>query len=117
MLNKLFALLVRGGITFGIAVGVAFTLDIGFNSDRKTVDIVAYGIMLFGAIYAFSKFNQPFGISVLEDVDEKIHNALDEKSKHKIEDDMLRLKNLLDSNILTQDEYEQKINILKKKYL
>ena len=38
-------------------------------------------------------------------------------ARKKIESDMLRIKNLYDNGILTQDEYDQKIQILKDKYL
>lgn len=117
MLNKLFALAVRGGITFGVGFGVGITLNEGFNSGSTITGLVAGVIWISGGIYSLLKFNQPFNVNALEEVDEKIHNIIDEQSKKKIEDEMLRVKQLLDSGILTKDEYDQKIKVLKNKYL
>ena len=116
MLNKLFALAVRGVVTFGIGVGLGFTLYKGFDSGKHIAEFSMLGIWLLGGIYSLVKFNQPFNINALEKADDKIHNIIDVQSKKKIEDDMLRVKKLLDSGILTQEEYEHKIKGLKNKY-
>ncbi len=117
MLNKLFALAVRGGITFGIGVGLGLALNEGFNIERPIPMLAGTTVWLLGGIYSLLKFNQPFNVNALEEADDKIHNIIDDQSKKKIEDDMLRVKELLDSRILTKDEYEQKMKILKEKYL
>ena len=115
MLNKLFALAVRGGVTFGIGLGLGLILNIGF--DKDIVELSMIGVWILGGIYSLIKFNQPFNINALEEADDKIHNIIDDQSKKKIEEDMLRIKKLLDSGILTQEEYEHKIKVLKNKYL
>ena len=117
MLNKLFALAVRGGITFGIGFTIAFTLNVSFNSGEAIAWLVAGSIWLTGGIYSFSKFNTPFNVNSLKEVDDKIHSIIDDKNMKKTEDVMLRVKKLLDSGILTQEEYEQKMKVLKNKYL
>ncbi|MBL0686870.1 MAG: hypothetical protein JJV94_03480 [Sulfurospirillum sp.] len=114
MLNKLFALAVRAGITFGIGFAPLFQ---GFELDDDIRIILVFGIWILGGIYSFLKFNQPFNINALEKADKKIHSAIDDQSKKKIEGAMLRIKKLLDSGILTQEEYSQKMEVLKNKYL
>lgn len=117
MLNKLFALSVRGGITFGLAIGLVLTLKESFNAAILIQNLAGTAVLILGGIYSLLKFNQPFNINALEEVDSKIRNIIDDQSKRKVEDDMLRVKKLLDSGILTQEEYEQKIKVLKNKYL
>lgn len=108
MLNKLFSFLIRGGITFALGLAVGYLLD----------SLLAASIIwVLGGIYALAKINDSYNISGLTSVENKITGAIDENNKKKIEADMLRIKNLYDKDILTQDEYDKKIQILKAKYL
>jgi uncharacterized membrane protein (Fun14 family) len=110
MINKVLSFLIRGGITgvLGFAVGAPL----------RSIEIASI-IWVIGGIYTLSKFNHPFKIVVLmtDKIENKANVVIDENSKKKIESDMLRIKNLYDNGILTQDEYDQKIQILKDKYL
>jgi len=116
MLDKLFSLLIRCGITFVVGLAVGATLgELKFGDDFSLM--VAIAIWLFGGIRSLFKFNAPYNIVVLKNTENQIIEVLDRKNKRKIEDDMLKIKQLFDNGILTQDEYDKKIQELKNKYL
>lgn len=117
MLSKIISLLIRGGVTFGIGLLVGIALHDGLDRDviGEIPEITASIIWIVGGIYSLANFNNFF--SVLKNVENKVSEAIDNKNKQKIEEKMLRVKKLLDSNILTEDEYNQKMKSLKEKYL
>lgn len=116
MLEKLFSLLIRCGITFGIGWAVGAAIGETLHNESFAL-MVAFAIWLFGGIYSFLKFNAPYNIFALKNTENQIIEVLDKRNKRKIEDDMLKIKQLLDNGILTQDEYDKKIQELKNKYL
>lgn len=117
MINKIFTLLIRVGITFGLGYAIGASVDGIPSSSRNAPILVASVIWIFGGIYSLLKFNDSYNILALTNTENKIAEVIDEKNKKKIEDNMLRIKSLYDNGILTQDEYDQKIKTLKDNYL
>jgi hypothetical protein len=110
MINKILSLLIRGGITVIIGFAIGAPLE--------SIEIASI-IWIIGGIYTLAKFNDSYNIVVVTTakIENKISGVMDENSKKKIESDMLSVKNLYDNGILTQDEYDKKMQILKNKYL
>jgi uncharacterized membrane protein YuzA (DUF378 family) len=117
MLNNIISLTIRGGLTFVIGLLTANIVDsvLGMHNDVPT--IIAIIVFIIGGIYSLSNFNNPYNITAVKNTDNKISEIIDGKNKQKIEEDMLRVKKLLDSGILTEDEFNHKIKLLKSKYL
>lgn len=115
MISKLLSFLVGAGIIIGLGWIIGATLYNGFHIRSNIPLLVASVIWFFGGLYVLQKFNQPF--NVIKGIYKKVSDVIGEKNKRKTEDDMLRLKHLLDSEILTKEEYEIKIKTLKDKYL
>lgn len=116
MLNKIISLLIRGGVTFGIGWLVGFTLYEGLDVRGDIPIVIASIIWITGGIYSLANFNNSYNFSALKNVENKVSEAIDNKNKQKIEEEMLRVKKLLDNKILTEDEYNQKMKSLKEKY-
>ena len=117
MLNKIITLLIRGGITFGIGVLAIVILYDGLGVTGDIRFVPADIIWIAGGIYSLLNFNNSYKFSALEKVDNKASELIDNKNKLKIEQEMLRVKKLLDNNILTEEEYSHKMKSLKQKYL
>lgn len=117
MINKIISLLVRGGVTFGIGLLVAAILHDGFDTGVETRILTASIIWIAGGIYSLANFNNSYKFSALQNIENKVSRSIDNNNRKKIEEEMLRVKKLLDNNILTKDEYNQKMKSLKEKYL
>jgi hypothetical protein len=118
MLNKLLTFVIRAGVIFGVGmiVGGLILNDIfGMTGDLSL--IVASIIWVIGGIYSLLKFNTAYSFIFLKNAEQKITEIIDHKNKQKIENEMLRIKQLLDNDILTENEYNCKMKILKGKYL
>ncbi len=61
-------------------------------------------------------FHDSYDFSVLKIVVGKFVDFAGKKNKVKIEDEMLRVKDLLDKGILTEAEYNNKMKSLKREY-
>lgn len=107
MINKIFTLIIRGGVTgiLGLAVGAPL----------HSIEI-ASAIWIIGGIYTLVRFNDSYNIAALRSAEDKMVEIVDNKNKQKLEEEMLRIKNLRDKDILTEDEYNRKMNSLKDKY-
>ena len=79
--------------------------------------VTAIIIWIAGGIYSLANLNNSYNFSALKNVKNKVSESIDYKNKQKIEEEMLRVKKLFNNNILTEDEYNQKIKSLKEKYL
>ena len=117
MLNRIISLLIRGGVTFGIGFLVGATLHDGLDVRDGIPIITASIIWISGGLYSLANFNNSYNFSALKNAEKKVSEAIENKNKQKIEEEMLRVKKLLDNNILTEDEYNQKMKSLKEKYL
>jgi hypothetical protein len=117
MLSKIISLSIRGGVIFGIGFLVGATLHNGLDFRGDIPIITASIIWIAGGIYSLANFNNPYNLSSLKYVENKFSESIDNRNRQKIEEEMLRVKKLLDSEILTEDEYNQKMKSLKEKYL
>lgn len=116
MLNKVISLLVRGGVVFGIGWLVGATLHEGLDVRGYIPIVTASIIWIAGGFYSLANFNNSYNFSFLKNIENKASEASVNKNKKKVEEEMLRVKKLLDSKILTEDEYNQKMKSLKEKY-
>lgn len=77
-------------------------------------DEIAIIVWVIGVIISIIKFNISFDF--LKKFEKTVFNGIDNLKKHEIEKEMIRVKELLDKQILTQNEYNEKIKLLKEKY-
>lgn len=117
MINKILTLAIRLGITWLIAVVIAEIVYQNAGHPNNPYEVVGWSIGLIGFIYSIIKFNNHFNFGIASKAENQISEVIDKKMKLQTEDEMLRIKNLYDQGILTKEEYDQKISILKKKYL
>jgi len=108
MINKIFSFLIRGGVTCALGFAVGVPLD--------SLPPAIF-IWVVGGIYTLVTINDSYNIPGLTSAENKIIGSIDENRKKKIAADMLTIKNLYDKDILTQDEYDKKIQVLKDQYL
>ena len=116
MLSNIISLIIRGGLTFGIGLLIGLTMSKSFGLHDVSM-IMASIVWIAGGIYSLSNFNNPYNITAIENIKNKISEIIDGKNKQKIEEEMLRVKKLLDSGILTEDEFNDRIKLLKSKFL
>jgi len=121
MLNKLITLIIRAVAVYFIAFGIALSIGEVFLKEIPNHNDYFVALLFFlwgiGGIYSLLKFNQPYHFISVEIVGDKILDTIDDKQKYKIEEDMLRLKKLYDEDILTDNEYKIKLQVLKERYL
>lgn len=117
MLNNIISLIIRGGITFGIGFLIGAGSDVVLAVGDTPSLVIASIVWIIGGIYSLSNFNDPYNFIKITSTENKISEIIDSKNKQKIEEEMLRVKKLLDNDILTKDEYDHKIKVLKSKYL
>ncbi len=118
MLIKAFSLLLRSIVIFGLGVTIGgVTFEIGGNDNIA----VGVAILVFtsGAVWAISSFNEP--LKVLSVTASKISGYKNKQARksdmQRLENEMFRLKELKDADIVTEEEYNLKIASLKKHYL
>lgn len=117
MLNKIISLAIRLGATFA-AVILAIIIMEGAMDVSSDITITVYiAIWALGVIYSLYNFNNPYIFAALKQTENRISEAIESKDKKKIEEEMLRVKQLKDTGILTDEEYDIKIKSLKDKYL
>lgn len=117
MLNKIISLAIRLGATFA-AVILAIIIVEGTTDVSRDIQITVYiAIWALGVIYSLYNFNNPYIFAALKQTENRISEAIESKDKKKIEEEMLRVKQLKDTGILTDEEYDIKIKSLKDKYL
>ncbi len=110
-------MIIRGGITLGIGYLIGAGSDAVLAVGNAESLVIASIVWIIGGIYSLSNFNNPYNLTKVKSTDNKISRIIDGKNKQKIEEEMLRVKKLLDNDILTKDEYDHKIKVLKSKYL
>lgn len=117
MINKLITLAIRLGVTW---IFVLIGFQTVFNRTEGwdgPAPLVGFVIGLIGLIYSQAKFNDHYTFGAASKAENQINEVFDKKKKLQTEEEMLRVKNLFDQGILTEEEYEQKMNKLKDKYL
>jgi len=114
MLSKILSFLMRcisiACIGWLAGAGSYGILGVGSNSS----ELIASIVWIVGGITSIVKFNIPYDF--LKDFESAVFNRIGNVKKQEIENEMLRVKGLLDSKILTQDEYNEKMKSLKEKY-
>ena len=118
-------------------VGMVTALIIANNEVQSTIDImnnvpplgdilgyVVIAYFLIGTIYAFVGFLNKImdkSSELLPDIGTKLggiaKNREKERKREKSEKELIRLKNLLDMGILSQDEFDAKAKVLKQDIL
>ena len=129
MLLNALSLLLRSIVVFGVGLTIGgVTFEIGGNDNIA----VGVAILVFtsGAVWAISSFYEP--LKVLSVTASKISKVLSvtaskisgyknkrvrKSNMQRLEHEMLRLKELKDADIVTEEEYNLKIASLKKHYL
>jgi len=117
MINKIITLAIRLGATWLIAVIVAQIVYSNMGSSNSPYEVVGGLIGLIGLVYALFKFNDHYTFGAASKAENQIGEVIDKKKKFQTEEEMLRVKKLFDQGILTKEEYEQKMDNLKAKYL
>jgi len=116
--NKILSFFIRSIISIGIAYILAFITFGIVKSDTIAVSVLIVTAFLGIVFYAIRNFNTPiFRFSAIETVEKSAERMFDKRKQRTIEEDMLRTKELFDSGILTEDEYNTKIAKLKKDFL
>lgn len=123
MLNKIVSFFIRGGLSIliGLLIGASITtIDYQTRSDLEltgsTPFLIACFIWFVGGCYTISKIKKPYHFSWVTKVEKEFFESREDKKKKKLEDNMFRVKQLFDSQIITQEEYEERIKSLKEKY-
>ena len=116
MLDKIISLSIRVGVACGVGFIVGITVHNVVGNDISV--FLASIIWFVGGIYSLYNFNNPYNFVfvAVKNAENKVAEILDNKNKQKIEEEMLRVKNLRDNDILTEDEYNRKMKSLKDKY-
>lgn len=116
MFNKVLTLLFRSTLVgfLGFAVGASLA---EFDVNRPFPLVFASIVWILGGLYTLKKFEAPFKLSGITKVENIVSEYIKSNKQRKIAEEMLRVKQLRDSNILTEEEYVRKMNHLKEKYL
>jgi uncharacterized protein YacL len=105
----------------GLIIGVFIlalldTGELGFNN-QKVDDVIFSCAVIFvtvmGIILAFKAYKLIFSQNVID----KIAHAKKERQKSKAHGELLKLKKLFDSDIITKEEFDTKAKSLKKSIL
>ena len=119
MLSKLFTLLVR--LISGTVVIYIVIFGIGNLVFKIDNEILAIGIgsSMFAIVFirAFVMFNKPYKIGVLDRTESAASDVIDDQKQKRLADEMIKAKALYDNGIIDEYEYNEKISILKEKYL
>mgnify|MGYP001810761819 CR=1 FL=1 len=107
MVKQIVAHAVVGGVIFFVG---ALLHDL--TSWNELGDFLAIGGIWYAAISL-----SMFVIPLYKKIKPQIDAAANERSRTRAYDDLIRLKKLLDEEIISQQEYDEKANELKVKFL
>ncbi|PHS58958.1 MAG: hypothetical protein COB03_03370 [Alteromonas sp.] len=118
MYLKLLSLLLRGIVVFITG------LLIGSLADEAGVDVnVVFGLVILswtiGSLWPITKFHECLGVlAMLRSRLSALKNQSNRNSEmRRLEDEMFRLKELRNSEIITEEEFNLKLTGIKKHYL
>jgi len=120
-MSKILSFILRLGITYVSMVLIFAFIKTVLNLSESVGGVFMSVVGIIGFVYSVNKFNTPLSflsqISFLSQVDNSITKEVKNHKSKKIEDEMLRVRELYDKKILSEEEYQSKVDTLKKEYI